>query len=313
MRASSQTHMKKKHSFFKNEEVDKQRFKTWVQKVEEHNNCKYSARTLNTSLGKTQIYELEPIESKADTLVIFPGFRTTSLIWDLDRGLQELSKTVRIILVETNGQPNLSDGHSPSIKSLDYGHWGNELLEKLGLTQTFIAGASFGGLVCMKLAIVAPDKIKGAFLLNPGCFSMVSMKPSFWYNALLPVVSPSQKNIKTFLDRVVFCKPNHALSEQAEDLLIQYLELAITSYKDRTEKPYYMGKQLNLVETPTHLIIGNNDPLIPPQKSIANARKHLGNHLVHVEVFKDVAHGNECYPPAINYIYKAIETWPING
>ncbi|MCJ8290752.1 MAG: hypothetical protein HRT58_14580 [Crocinitomicaceae bacterium] len=25
-------------------------------------------------------------------------------------------------MIETNGQPNLSDGHFPSIKSLDYGH-----------------------------------------------------------------------------------------------------------------------------------------------------------------------------------------------
>ena len=299
--------MKKKHSYFKDSHQNIQTFSSWVGKLEKANGYKYDSYTIDTSLGKTQVYGLNTKQTDIETLVIFPGFRTTSLIWDLDKGLNSISKNTRIYLIETNGQPNLSEGNSPSIKSLDYGKWGAEVFEKLDIESAYIAGASFGGLVCMKLALVIPNKIKDAFLLNPGCFNMASLKPSFWYNALLPVFSPSKKNIKRFLERVVFHKPNHTISNDAESLLIEYLQLAIKSYKDNTEKPYYMRDQLDDIKVSTHLLVGDKDPLIPHEKSIQNARKHLGKNLKHVEIFKDVGHGNECYIPCIEYIEERIK------
>ena len=51
-------------------------------------------------------------------MVIFPGFRTSSLFWDMDNALAPLKKDYRIYLVETNGQPNLSDGNNPDIKEM---------------------------------------------------------------------------------------------------------------------------------------------------------------------------------------------------
>jgi pimeloyl-ACP methyl ester carboxylesterase len=299
--------MKKNRSYFKDSEKDTRTFISWVEKLEKLNGYKYDSYTIETSLGKTQVYGLNTNQTDIETLVIFPGFRTTSLIWDFDKGLDSVSKNVRIFLIETNGQPNLSEGNSPSIKSLDYGKWGAEVFEKLNIDSAYIAGASFGGLVCMKLALVISTRIKSAFLLNPGCFNMVSLKPSFWYNALLPVFSPSKKNIKRFLDRVVFCKPNHKLSNDSEILLVEYLQLAIKSYKDNTEKPYYMKNQLDEIKVPTHLLVGDKDPLIPHEKSIQNARKHLGENLKHVEIFKNVGHGNECYKPCIDYIEQTIK------
>ena len=298
--------MKKKHSFFKDPEKDLATFNSWVKKLEQMNGYEYDKRAIQTSLGRTQVYGLNTNASDLETLVIFPGFRTSSLIWDLDSGLQDLSKHLRIFLIETNGQPNLSEGNSPSIKSLDYGIWASEVLEQLKVKQTFVAGASFGGLVSMKLALVSPHKVKEIFLLNPACLGPISLNPYFWYNALLPVVSPSHKNIQRFLDKVVFCKPSHALSNDAESLLLEYLRLAIKSYKDNTEKPYYMRNQLDQIKTPTHLLVGDKDPLFSYGKSIQNAKKHLGKFLKQVEIFKNVGHGNECYRPCMDYIGEAI-------
>ena len=73
---------------------------------------------------------------------------------------------MRIFLVETNGLPNLSDGETPDIKSLGYGIWASEVLEKLKIEKAFIAGASFGGLICMKLAIVKPEVIKSVLVAD---------------------------------------------------------------------------------------------------------------------------------------------------
>lgn len=78
-------------------------------------------------------------------------------------------------MIETNGLPNLSSGATPDIKSLDCGIWASEVLGKLNIETAFVAGASFGGFICMKLGIVNPEKIKAAFLLNPGCLQPFSL------------------------------------------------------------------------------------------------------------------------------------------
>ena len=150
----------KNRSYFKSPESDKKKFQKWVTKLEQMNGYEYEKWSISTSFGKTQIYGLNTQNEQLTPLDIFPGFRTTAHIWDLDKGIRSLAKKFRLFLVETNGQPNLSDGHSPDIKSLAYGEWCTEVFEKLHLESAYIAGASFGGLVCMKIALVIPDRIK---------------------------------------------------------------------------------------------------------------------------------------------------------
>jgi pimeloyl-ACP methyl ester carboxylesterase len=150
-------------SQFKDETADRNYFENWVTRLQINNDRQYERYVIETSLGKTHIWGLNTKEEQLDTLVVFPGARTTSLIWDFDKGLDNLNHKMKIFMVETNGLPNLSDGSTPDIKSLDYGLWANEVLEKLKIEKTFVAGASFGGLICMKLGIVKPEKIKAAF------------------------------------------------------------------------------------------------------------------------------------------------------
>lgn len=299
--------MKKNYSYFKTRKEDIESLQNWVFKLEQSNGYEYTKFHIETSLGKTQIYGINTEKIDLETLIIFPGYRTTSLIWDLDKGLQSLAKQTRIFLVETNGQPNLSDGYSPSIKNLDYGNWGAEVFDKLNVESAFIAGASFGGLVCMKISLIIPHKIKSAFLLNPACFRLISFGIKNIYFNLLPLINTSNKNIRKFLDEIVFHKPNHKLSEDAENLLTEYLFLAISRYKDKTEKPYDMGNQLDDISVETYLLVGENDILIPPKKSIENAKKHLQKNLKNIEIFENAGHGIECFKPCLEYIEKIIK------
>jgi len=220
------------------------------------------------------------------------------LFWDLDKGLDFLMNDFNIYLVETNGQPNASDENSPSIRSLDYGNWATQVLNELKIEKTFIAGASFGGLVCMKLAIVAPEKIQAAFLLNPGCTRFASFGLKNLYYVLLPLLKTTEKNIHLFLNNVVFSKPNHQLESESEKLCVEFELKAIQDYKDKTEKPYNMGKQLNSIQTPTYILVGDKDILMPYKKSVANARKNIPGFKEFI-LFKNVGHGIETYRPAL--------------
>lgn len=140
-------------SHFKDAKTDLSYFENWVSQLEKNNDRQYERYEIETSLGKTMVWGLYTKEEYSGTLVIFPGARTTSLIWDFDKGLDNLNHKVRIFMVETNGLPNLSDGSTPDIKSLDYGLWATEVFDKLKIERAFVAGASFGGLICINLEL----------------------------------------------------------------------------------------------------------------------------------------------------------------
>ena len=284
-------------SYFKNKQKDHEWFYDWANRVQQYCGHLYQKLEIKTDLGNTLIWQTGNLNAKK-TIVIFPGFRTSPLFWDLDKGLDYLMDDFKIYLVETNGQPNPSDGNSPAIRSLDYGHWAKQVLDELKIEKTSIAGASFGGLVCMKLAIVAPEKIEGVFLFNAGCLQPFSLS---WKNLsanLKPILFPSKKNVLSFLDTAVFYKPNHQLSQEAEELIVEYQMNVLTRYKDKTQKPYYMGDELKKVQVPTYLLEGDKDILFPFQKSIANAKEQISS-IKDVIVFENVGHGIETYRPAL--------------
>ncbi len=298
----------KDKSYFKNEKADFEYFESWVTQLEQHNQRQYERYEIATSLGKTHVWGLHTKENLNNSLVIFPGARTTSLIWDFDKGLDNLNHKMKIFMVETNGLPNKSNGETPEIKSFNYGHWAAEVFEKLNIEKAFIAGASFGGLICMKLAIVKPEKVKAAFLLNPGCLQSFSLSlPNLYFN-LLPIIFPNKKNVMKFLDKAVFCKPTHQLSQFSEKMLVNYEVFAISRFKDNTQKPYYMGKQLSEVKVETYLLEADKDLLFPYKKSIANAKAHIKT-LKEIKVFSNTGHGIETYYKAMNYIGEKIKNY----
>jgi len=288
-------------SQFKDEKADQGYFENWVSQLEKNSGRKYERYEIQTSLGKTVVWGHQTTENHSDTLVIFPGARTTSLFWDFDKGLDNLGQGLRIFLVETNGLPNLSEGNTPDIKSLDYGYWATEVFDQLKIDKAYIAGASFGGLICMKFGIVSPDRIQAAFLLNPGCLQPFSLTLKNLYYNLLPILVTTEKNVSKFLDQAVFSKPNHRLSSISEKMIIDYEVFAIARYIDKTQKPYYMDKELEKVQVETYLLLGDKDLLFPFQKSVDHA-KRLIKSLKEVKVYTNVGHGIETYDKAMNYI-----------
>ncbi len=292
-------------SKFKDEKADHTYFENWVGQLEKNNGRKYERYEIQTSLGKTMVWGHQTSENPPNTLVIFPGARTTSLFWDFDKGLDNLGRELRIFLVETNGLPNLSEGNTPDINSLDYGVWATEVFDQLKIEKAYIAGASFGGLICMKFGMVSPERIQAAFLLNPGCLQPFSLTLKNLYYNLLPILVTTEKNVSKFLDQAVFSKPNHQLSSISEKMIIDYEVFAIARYIDKTQKPYFMNKELEKVQVETYLLLGDQDLLFPFQKSVDHA-KRLIKSLKEVKIYTNVGHGIETFDKAMNYIGEQI-------
>lgn len=96
----------------------------------------------------------------------------------------------------------------------------------------------------MKFGIEKPEIVITAFLLNPGCLQPFLLGAKNLYFNLLPMLNPTSKNVLKFLDKAVFSKPNHSLTNQSEKMLVDYEVFATSCYKDKTQKPSYMYKQL---------------------------------------------------------------------
>ena len=300
--------MKVRHvSKFRNPPEDHRYFQSWVARLEKLNGVLYNRQDVATTLGKTVVWSTNADRTDLKTIVIFPGFRTCSLFWDFDSGLQYLRERYRIFLVDTNGQPCLSDGNTPTIRSSEYGEWASEVLDTLEISKTVVAGASFGGTVCMKLCAIAPHKVEKAILLNPGCLQNFSMTLKNLYYNLLPILFPNKGNVKKFLDNAVFCKPDHQLSAAAEELIIDYEHFALTRFIDKGEKPYQMSEsELSHVSNDVYLLEGDHDLLFPYEKSIAHAKKCLKN-LKEVHVLKNTGHGIETSPEAMRIVSGIME------
>ncbi len=292
-------------SAFKNPALDLAWFENWVAALETLNGRTYRRFDLHSALGHTRVWGLNTGDDTLDALVIFPGARTSALFWDIDRGLDNLGDQLRIFLVETNGLPNPSAGNTPDIRSNGYGIWAAGVLEQLGLSRAFVAGASFGGLVCMKLCIARPEKVQAAFLLNPGCLQPFSLTPKNLFYNLLPILYPSRRNVQRFLNNAVFGKPQHQLSAGGEALLEAYEIFALKRYRDYTQKPYFMRAELEQVRTDTYLLAGGRDLLFPPAISINNAVNKIQS-LKKVLLFDHAGHGIETYPKALQALGELI-------
>ena len=292
-------------SYFKDPLHDHAWFAKWVAALEALNDRSYERIEVQTALGKTQVWGLQTQNTSLEALVVFPGARTSALFWDIDRGLDSLEGKFRVYLVETNGLPNPSDGNTPDIRTPHYGAWAAELLDGLQLEKAYVAGASFGGLVCMKLCLAAPQRVKAAFLLNPGCLQPFSLSIKNLYYNLLPIVFPYRKSVQAFLDRAIFCKPHHQVSRAGEELIVKYELFALNRFVDRTQKPYHMNGELGQVRVDTYLLVGGRDLLFPAGISINQAVNSIPT-LKDVMLFEQVGHGIETYGKAIGAIGRII-------
>lgn len=292
----------KKKSFFKNAENATAFLSHWVQEIQALNKTTYTNDFLQTSFGKTNVWMFNHHRTELDSIVIFPGTRTHSLFWDLDNQLAPLKNHYRVYLVDVNGQPNESDGYCPEMKNNDFGIWGTEVIQQLGLKHTHLAGASLGGIICLKTYLVSPQLIKSVFLLNPASFIRFSMSFKNLYANLLPVFFPNQKNVKKFLQLSVLNRDVQLISDKAYQLLVDFEVFALKNHKYKGAYPTPMKpEELKTISCPVYLLEGTKDTLFPYQKNITKAREMLKS-VSDVVVMEGVGHGIEIHKESIAFI-----------
>lgn len=285
--------------------TDKQFVEDWNQRVLALNGSTYERLSIPTSYGETAVFAANHDRKELPPLLVLPGARTFGMYWELNDCLRPLKADHRIYLVDVVGQPGLSSGNSPDVRTDEFGRWVMEALDGLALEQTNVAGASFGGLLAMKLAKVAPQRITKMILLNPIGFSYISMAPlSLFYN-LLPILWSTPSNVAHFVEHIILAG-GEDLSGERRQLLDEIILQTLRRFNFKADYPYKMGdEELTGWSVPTYLIVGDRDGLIPHHATIQRARATVQD-LREVHVLKNIGHGIELAPSALELVHECL-------
>jgi pimeloyl-ACP methyl ester carboxylesterase len=289
-------------STYKDPEGAKKFLEEWNYNIQLLNNSFYEKIYTRTSLGKTIVWGYNTERTDMETIIIFPGFRTCGMFWDLDNGLAPLKNNYRIFLVDINGQPCLSDGNSPDIKTNDYGIWATELFEKLNIKKATIIGASFGGIISMKLCFVSPHLVEKAILMNPAGISNFSSSLKNLYFNFLPIILKSKNSVIRFVNKIALHPPQQDLPPAYRELLIEFILFTLKNFQNQADLPVTLNKNdLKKISTDIYLVLGENDLLFPPEKTISIAKKNITT-LKNIKILANTAHGIETSKEAMNVV-----------
>lgn len=282
---------KKRVSKFKTKDGDSW-LETWNRDVLNDCGLSYRSESVQTSYGSTWVYHKNHHEKEKTPLVFLPGFRTCGLFWDLNHSLEELYDEYRIYLIDVIGQPSLSDRCSPPIKTNQYALWLEEVFDALGIEKFVVSGASFGGLLTLKVSNHMPDRVLAACYFNPAGFQFINVDMVSMYRTLKPVLFPSVENVSTFLFQFVV-EPELPLSELARKHLLGYQHYVIKNFKFGSDYPYKVkNNEIENVEVPSYFFLCRDDKLINQQNTDARARSLMPG-FRETFFFSKIGHGIE--------------------
>jgi pimeloyl-ACP methyl ester carboxylesterase len=286
-------------------EADRQFVEDWIRRVQQANGSVYQRHSVNTSFGETVLFSVNHDLAELPPLVILPGARTFGMYWELNDSLRPLKASHRIYLVDVVGQPGLSSGNSPDVKTGEFGRWVGEVLDGVALENVNLAGASFGGELAMKFAAFAPDRIDKLILLNPIGFSYISFAPKSMFYNLLPIIWPTEANVDRFLDHIILGGGGDLTGERRAQLNAIILQ-TLKRFNFKADLPYKMSdRELNGWKAPTYLIVGEKDGLIPHQATVRRAR-NCAQDLREVHILPNIGHGIELSVVALEVVAKIL-------
>lgn len=262
----------------------------WAQALQQLNGLWLHPHTLTTDWGQTRVWIHTPQRRIYETIVLFPGFNTSSLVWLVGQGINSLSKNYRLCLVDINGQPGFSEGMSPKPGTDEYGHWSRQVLKQLGSSRATLIGHALGALICLKACRVAPELIKKVILVNPAGLQPLSLSLALLRYYVLALRGPSYASLQAFLREAVFSPLAPPLNPAQEKLLIEFQCHTLNCFE---LPPWWhqtlAREELVSVQTPVYLVLGAQDKLYPYQASLSRATQHLPS-LVSVTVLPKLGH-----------------------
>ena len=258
---------------------------------------------IDTSMGKLRYWQAG---NEGEVLLIVHGFAVSVELWR--NMINRLSRNYRVYAVDLIGH-GLSDKPETLQGTVgEYAQCIGQFIDTMGLTQVNLLGHSMGAAAALQYANTDANKLKQLLLLTPA--GLIKHVPKRFRLAAIPLMgellmgSPthfaialllrwSVNNPRVITPEVVDAIYNNAHRSGVKPTNLKTIRSNVTplgiieaSYKSTQDA-------FNNCSVPTHIIVGQNDPLIPFAK-IAQAIKPIINpehfhvltecgHLPHIE------------------------------
>ncbi len=282
----SRPELKHHRSKFRSESGRKA-FQEWYHGIHQQSRTAYDLLDIDTCYGNTRV----AVGGKSDgpPVLFLHGWSGNGMMWEITGSLQSLAGDYRIYLVDVIGQPNNSSPLSPPVRGLGYGIWLSELLDKLGVDSCAIVGMSFGGFLIVKMAQVAPERIRKAIFMGPAGFTGLHIRPRMVSAFSRAILRPSRLNIKHFVQSNILGSSDRFTPDQL-DKIVDMFHITFRHFSPGAQFPYlFPSRELQAVRNPSILLCGEQDALFDAERLRKRAEGHLPG-LIRAEILPGLGH-----------------------
>jgi pimeloyl-ACP methyl ester carboxylesterase len=190
--------------------------------------------------------------------------------------VEGLSRRFRVYAVDVIGQGGKSASSRALKKREDFAAWLSELFDGLGIKRAAIVGNSYGGFLALNQASLAPARVTGVVLINPGG-TFVSFLPRvlrmMWFAVLgaLRLRAKTTPDVAKMLGRNVRFRPDEAEWASLVSLIAFNKEMR----PNATMPIVFREAELRAIRVPVMLLMGDNELLYDPHATVRLARKRM--------------------------------------
>lgn len=208
-------------------------------------------------------------EGEGDEILLFiHGLASNMYAWS--RNIPFLKKHFRCIAIDLPGYGKSNAGAHQGKMSF-YASTISSFLKELSIEKVNLVGHSMGGQIVLNFTISYPLQVHKLILVAPAGFETFSEKEIRWLKenyTLDLLLNQTEEQIRNNYSNNFFVMPEIA-DKMIEDRIMMsssknyhnHCKVIINSLHDMIANPVF--DKLNLIETPSLIIFGRNDQLIP--------------------------------------------------
>lgn len=252
-------------SFFNNTESEKW-LRQWYWERLDALGQPYESISVETSFGDTHLI----VGGWADgpPLILVHAENSCSAV--ALTALSGLLDRYRVYAIDIVGEPNLSAPVRPALSKHAYGQWMFEIQSRLRLQGASAVGISFGAFVLMKSMIFNPSAFSMVCLITPLGWVERAIDPSLATDviALEAYEKTGQGSFQTLYLR--------ALLTNLHGIEAQFLRQILGNFhSDKRQVPLIEDESLYGIQVPLHLILMEEDGLVPEVPAYKRWLKHF--------------------------------------
>jgi len=226
------------------------------------------------------------IIGQGEPLVMIRGISSNADHWY--EQVPVLSKKYQLLVFDNRAIARSSDPGG-SFSTRDMAADTVELMEAVGIKKAHVLGYSMGGMIAQEIALTCPEKVNGLILVATDCGNSLRIKAKPEFSRLFSeMIRLGTNEAKKAAAGCLFAKQT---LETRPDIIQRYTEVSLrfpASQKTLARQwaaitQHDACNRLPKISSPTLVITGSEDELIPPQNAKVMAQRIPGAQMISID------------------------------